>query len=130
MAVERREATAAKLEARVVVAREAVRVEAAPLAEAWVEAARAAAVEPEVVREVAVRAVGPEAAMVAQMAADYREARPACHNFRNTVAPPAEGRVGTTGEAAAHGRRCSQGPRRCCRTTRGQPSSLRARRQV
>ena len=128
--MERREATAAKLEARVVVAREAARVEAAPLAEARVEAARAAAVEPEVVREVAARAVGLEAAMVAPMAADYPAARPACHNFRSTVAPPAEGRAGSTAEAAAHGRRCSQGPRRCCRTPRGQPSSLRARRQA
>ena len=130
MAVERRGATAVELEARAVVAREAARVEAAPSAGARVEAARAAAVDTEVVREVAARSVDPEGAMVAAMAAERLAVRPAYHTARNTAAPTAEARVVTMGEAAAHGRTCSQGSRRCCQTPRCQPSSLRARRQA
>jgi len=130
MAGGRREATAAASEARAVVEREAARGEAVPSVGARVEAARAAAVGTEVVREAAARSAGPEAATVAAQAAERRAARPAYHNCSSTAAPPAEARVGTTGEAAARGRMCSQDPRRCCRTPRCQPSSLRARIQA
>ena len=119
-----------ELEARAVVAREAARAEEETSAGARVEAARAAAVDTEVVREVAVRSVDLEGAMVAAMAAERLAVRPAYHTARNTAAPTAEARVGTTGEAAALGRTCSQGPQRCCQTPRRQSSSLRARSQA